>query len=404
MVEDYATMALRRKDHRWSFVELQIHLTMSMIGELKTLQSLKEMKVAGDQEKDLHWMKQVAKTTMNALMQVADGIAYRFLDYNLAMCQILWGNKTSPYAILQKGFGNAIELACVMNDVGDWGTQVLLCDINSITNVGDFLLKTKDVFEIIEVKAGKKSRGSRITRQKDRMEEIVDFLNVEGGLIKGKKAELVRLSCRQHKLHDLEEAFRESEVRGTAFKQLNDYQTISCIDVGALKSGNHRERRFSEAIDELAERSKSLWGNDRCIEISSLEHRQRAGITAPLTVYPIDTSIIVDVLMGSKIYISTINLDALIAHIESRGWDVLDLIEDEMSPEQREASDFSVFMLFRKENSNRNVTFPVDILISCATELIDVDCYLDFCERIVQQTPEKRHWIPFYENEEGIWR
>ena len=291
-----------------------------------------------------------------------------------------------------------------MNDYSEITTQVLLCDLNSITNIGDLLLKTKDAFEIIEVKSGKKARGARITRQKERIDEIVTFFNTEKGFFQNRNLEIVKLPPRKHKLHILNKTFKECRSKGIATKQLSDFHIISCIDTNEIPKDSENKNEFKEIINELNKNVKSIWSKDRVVEISSLYHRQYSGINVPITVFPLDSATIVGILMGSKIYISFINIDALKAYILSKGWDVFDITAHELNPEQYEKSGFSIFHLFKNDNLEKNVTFPIDILLSCAVELIEIDCYLEFFNCIVEQYKEASHWIPFYENEDKIWK
>lgn len=405
VIEDYAQMAFRRKDHRWALSDLQIHLTTSIAAELHFLRSLNKMAFPKGQDRILHFMKQSTKTTINALIQIADGIAFRFLDYNLALCQALAGNRISPYAILDESFDKVVDFFALMTDRGSRDVQALLCDINSITNVGDIIIKTDDEFEIFEVKSGEKTRCSRLNRQKARMEEITRFFNSEGGRIhsnfQNRQFKLLKLPTRSHKLKVLAETFRESETSGFAFKQLNDFLAVSCIDVNAFKDG----KTLIDALSELEQKPKLIWGDKRCFDVSSLDTRQivYSTITVPFTVFPLEIATIVDILLGTKIYISTICIEALIGHIESRGWQVVDLTEVEMSPEKRKENGFSIFHLFKPNNIEENSTFSLDFLLSTMIEFIDIECYLNNIENITAHGSDPLHWIPFYENEEQIW-
>lgn len=397
IVEDYAGMALRRKDHWYSFIDLQIQLIHAMVTELQTLKKIKTLAKEHNDNKPLEDYETITRTILNALTRVADGIAYRFLDYNYSLYTMLQANKSSVHALLEDGFSEGLELAALLNDRKGPGTQVLITDLNSVTNIGDVIVKTEDNFEILEVKKGN-SRGARISRQKERMKSLVEFFNDEFGQVNGKPVNLLKLPCRSHKLNILEELLIESETNGTAMKVINDFLFIGCVDNELLsRTGN------IDQINTLFKSMKEWEGDDLSITLSSLEYRQKSGITVPLTVYPIETRLIVDILMGSKFYVSTLNIDKLEQYIINKGLHVLNTIKEGVSFEKIIENDFPIFVLVDKDNPSKNSTFPIDFILSIMMELIDVDNYLDMMS-VSTSNEGTHHWIPFYENEDSIWR
>lgn len=396
IVEDFAIMAIRRKDHWYSFIALQLNLISAMVTEIQTLKSIKEMRNENDNKDAIDHYESATRTTLNALIQVANGIAYRFLDYNYSLYTMLQANKSSVHALLEEGFSEGLELAAKYNDRLGPGSQVLITDLNSVTNIGDIIVKTKDTFEVIEVKRGN-SRGARISRQKERMKSLVEFINNEFGRVNGKPVNLMKLPSRHHRLNELEKMLLETETKGTAQKEMNDFLCVSCVDAEYLSRAEQLEQ-----LNTLFKSIKEWEGDELTIIISSLDFRQNSGITVPLTVYPIDVRLIVDVLMGSKFFISSLKIDKLEQYILNQGWNVINTVKEGLSLEVIKENDFPLFILFDKDDPNKNVTFPIDFILSIMMELVDVQDYLKMLRDSTLQT-NTHHWLPFYENEDEIW-
>ncbi len=176
IVEDLAEMARRRKKLRYAFFDMEMYLAGTMRSELLSLQRWRGEAKAGNTTEERRLMEQFTRMTLNALEQVANGIAYRFFDYNHALVQSLWRQQSSPFNILSDGFLNSTDVASVLNDLPVYDRQILLSDLNALTNIGDLVVKDATDFEIIEVKASKKASGKKVSRQKAKMRELVDFL------------------------------------------------------------------------------------------------------------------------------------------------------------------------------------------------------------------------------------
>ncbi|MGE6668089.1 hypothetical protein [Paenibacillus xylanexedens] len=397
ILEDLQNMAIRRKDQKYSFSVLQTYLITAIAGELNTLKAFKDEKVLKENNSEiLDNFEMTTRLMLNSLLQIADGIAFRFLDYDYSMFTLLQANKTSPSAILQDGFEAVLDLAGRLGD-RDGNTQELITDINQVTNIGDIILKTEDYFEIIEVKKGRNKRGARINRQKERMDSLTTFINTSAGNIDGRNVKLFTAQSRRHSLDILQDCFKDAEKNGVASKMINSFQCVTCIDVDNLVA--------TDRID-LMKTAQSLhrefWDTDEVFKLNSLDHRQLSGCSLPITVFPFDTSLIIDILMGSKIYISTINVSELISYMNSKGWEVIETTKI-LGINELEELDFPVFVLKSGNDPHYNFRFHIDFLVSCMMELIEIDGYLEIAKSIANLENEETYYIPFYEKEEKIW-
>jgi len=407
IVEDLAEMARRRKKLRYAFFDMQIYLANTMRNELLSLQNLREEAKAGNTTEDRRILEQFTRMTLNALEQVANGIAYRFFDYNHTLVQSLWQQQSSPFNILSDGFLNSTDVTAVFNDLPVHDRQVLLSDLNALTNIGDLVIKDATDFEIVEVKASKKASGQKVSRQKAKMRELVDFLTGGRKQIDGMEIEMLNVPARKHSLSVLGEVLEKSDREGIAVAHLND-----CLSIGAICLRHVEKEQIKAKMDETL--SRVVNGRDRngLWIIPSTYLREKAGITAPLTIYPIPSNQIVDILFGNKIVFFCLSLDAVETKLAQAGWNiarsknVFGSGEDSNVPAAKEApEDFDIFMLWEGEKKERNMSVPVDFLFSCAVEMVDVQSYIGVLRVLWEKGADgvKRHWICFYEDESLLW-
>ncbi|HDR7871481.1 TPA: hypothetical protein QCY24_005259 [Bacillus wiedmannii] len=398
IVEDYAHMAIRRKDHWYTFTNLQLNILQAMANELQTLKMLNLEKEKGDNHEFVQDYELITRTNLNALIQISNGIAFRFLDYNYSLMALFQANKTSVHAILEDGFQSTLELAASLTDFKGPGTQVLISDLNDITNIGDIIVKKEDEFEIVEVKKGR-GRGARIRRQKERMESLTKFINEQVGTVEEQEVKIIQLPPRKHRLRELELCLKEAEVNGVSKKKVTDFLTIYGIDFETINKFDDPKK-----IEGLFENVNKDLNNPNYLSISSIEYRQLSRGGVPLTVFPINIKYIVDLLMGSKAYISVLDIEELERFMTSKGWKVFNLLKEGATLEQIEKNFLHIYILFDKENPKKNVGVSIDMLTSIMMELIEVEEYLNGFKLMIEKDSNKNNWIPFYENESEIWR
>lgn len=116
---------------------------------------------------------------------------------------------------------------------------------------------------------------------------------------------------------------------------------------------------------------------------------------------PIDDELIVDLLMGQRIFISSIDLDKLSEHIEgSSGFVVANLTKEERPDGQLPPG---VMLVVDPSRPEKNFLIPIDMLIEAAMNLIDMDCYIEAGKVMMDASEDTAHWIPAYAQEEQLW-
>jgi hypothetical protein len=114
----------------------------------------------------------VARRLSRVLKRIADSIAWRALGYNRLLIELLAEHPKTGF--LQKSILSELETAGRL--VQEEGATVLVNDLTTVLRYGDLTVVRPDGgLEIVEVKTG--ARDGRASRQKRRLDELLDFVN-----------------------------------------------------------------------------------------------------------------------------------------------------------------------------------------------------------------------------------
>lgn len=392
VVADYQSMALRRAEHKWAFADLQQHLLIAMQAEQVHIHAL-ESATPPEAHRELYdTYVEFAKLPLLCFRRIADGMAFRFLNYDVSLMQALNRNRVGVEDLASAGVLHEMEFAAAVNDLANH-SQVFHCALSDLMNVGDVIVKNRDTFEVIEVKKGQRSRGARISRQKERLSALAEFFNNHRGNLDGRSVHLMKLPARRHHLLKLEVHLEACQDSSPRLFQVSSFHVVWCCD---FRSTPREEVR--PLLETAEAQVVELLGRE-CVEIASYAQRNFVGVTVPVTVFPFSAEMIADILLGGLCYVSYISLKALIAHIELRGWRAVDVSE---SAGSREANGYAVLHVFKRDNPARNYSLPVDVILECGASLIDIDSVLEGFERMTEQ--DGRDWTLVYDDESSIWR
>ena len=392
VVLDYQRMAVTRSSQRWSFADLQIHLFLSMQNEQEFIAKNKLNLEKVENENIRKQLNEVIQLPLFALRRIADGIAFRFLDYDVSLMQALSCHQNGVSDLSSSGIMHEVEYFGAITDYNTNESQTFLCCLSDLIGIGDVLLKSSKEFEIVEVKQGKYARGSRISRQKNRMESIKDFFVSKKQEIEGNTIELIEAPPRTHNLHKLAESFNNCLLKNPCCFQISDFQIVYCFD---FRTSSKEE--MIEMICEAEKNAKRILGSS-FIDISSYKFKSRLGVTIPITVFPLSEQIIADILLGGLVYISYISPSLVSAHIEKRGWDVYDISK---STKENNTFGSPVFLAINKKNRGTNFSIPVDLYIDCGVCLFDIDSILDGYELTTQK---EGMYTLCYQDEHDLWK
>jgi hypothetical protein len=246
------------------------------------------------------------------------------------------------------------------------------------------------------VKQGERARGGRLSRQLARLDNITALVNTGAGTMNGLPVQFLDLPPRRHRVADLAKGFERARDEGYAVLRFSDYQSVICID-----PTGREDIDVSELFDRIARETERDKEGRHVLELSSLDGRQFPGLVAPFTSMPIDDELVVDLLMGQRIFISSIDIDKFSEHIESRS----ELKVVDLSKEKRSDGSLppGVLIVIDPSNHKKNFLVSIDALVEISLNLIDMDCYIE-CGRVMMgASDETAHWIPRYANEIDLW-
>ena len=176
IISSFQEIAIRRKDKKYSFSELQIHLFETMLKEQRFIKTLEENPIKNIPDDVQEMILETAKFPFYAMRNIANGMAFRFMDYNLALMQSVGTHSNGVDDLSSDGILHELEYFSTYTDSTSPDDKVFMCSLCDLVGTGDILTKNDDQFELIEVKKGH-PRGARISRQKERLKSLEDFFN-----------------------------------------------------------------------------------------------------------------------------------------------------------------------------------------------------------------------------------
>jgi hypothetical protein len=396
---DYQNSSNQRKDMKWAFTTLQLHLAMDIIATKNTLKQIKDKNPNMDLTSPVGYVYRGTQDHLNSLFKIADGIAFRFLDFNYQLMRVLAFNNVSTVDFKDAGHQHEAEVFCAMSDSTNYDVRCLWCGVNKILNVGDVILKSENHFEIVEIKSGKSVRGARIQRQKARMKELKDFFEEGESKFGDLTLKLKYFKPRYHFLDKLQAGFDIAKDLGPQLLEIAEYHLVYCL---FIPSANFN--KLVEVQSEIIKIAEERFHGEQYIVVSSHESRFGNATLIPVTVYPLKPELICHLLLGGAIYFSIFSWSGLKRHLEKLGWIVKDLTTKPIN--ELEKQGLPVLFLSKQINGGKiDVSIPLDFIASMLFELMSFESYLDSYENPEQSFPQgPNHWVPVFENDERLWR
>ena len=310
----FQELALRRKNMKYPFSCLQTQLFKAMLREQQFLKVLKENPIAELSENRQNMFIEKASLPLYAMREIANGMGFRFMDYNLALMQAIGNVSNGVDDLSSEGIMHELDYFGALSDVTPPNKQVFLCSLCDLVGTGDILTKDENEFEVIEVKKGN-PRGARITRQKEKLKALEDFLNSRKNTVEGHEIQLINLPCRKNYCSKLNEAINTCLQNSISSFSISDYQLVYCI--------NTREERINDIYKEV----EKTFGK-RYVDFLSVKYMHKTGLSVPFSVFPISPSNLAELLLEGVMFISFISLDSVEKHITDKGWKFVNTIKE----------------------------------------------------------------------------
>lgn len=391
LIVSFQELALRRKDKKYSFSCLQTQLFEAMLKEQKFLKALKENPIKGLPEDRQNVLYKQTSLPLYAMREIANGMGFRFMDYNLAMMQAIGNVSNGVDDLYSEGILHELDYFGMLSDITPPEKQVFMCSLCDLVGTGDILTKDKDEFEVIEVKKGH-PRGARITRQKEKLKALEDFLNSRKKTVEGHEIQLINLPCRKNYCSELNEAINTCSQNSIFSFSISDYQLVYCINT------RDSQNLSKERIDDIYKEVEKTFGK-RYVDFLSVKYMHKTGLSVPFSVFPISPNNLAEILLEGVMFISFISLDSVEKHITDKGWKYVNTIKETA---EKDLFTFPIYIAVDENNIEHNFSIPVDYLMDCGLNFIDLDCLLD--NSIYISNNYSGTFTPYYEDEYKIWK
>ncbi|MDR4509318.1 MAG: hypothetical protein MRJ65_14015 [Candidatus Brocadiaceae bacterium] len=333
LLEDYLHISRKRRKSTFSIYKLQLSILSDLLQHTKAIDSINKMlsNLEADSRSPKEAKEEQIKTYQNqigailiinqALKTIVDGMAWRYLNYNRAILSVLSNKEVSGPVRLDKGL--ITELFVFSEEILLGKKKAIINDISNFLRTGDIttIADNSDI-ELIEVKSSKK-RGRRISRQKERLQEVVEFFNTGMTKFDGSKLTIMLSDVPlKNYLSILKKTIKKARKTCCHSELIGNYMILECVDFKKLDNVDKAIKYFDSRYESI----KNRWeqNNDVVFPFNSLDRRGFSANLAPFSVFPLLTEDIIALMIG-RIYLNyTINLTELIRMLEKDQWIIVE--------------------------------------------------------------------------------
>jgi len=418
VIEDYLYISKKRFNNKLCMFKLQISIFHEIAINIKILDQYKDLeeKLIEDEKKgdiskeDLeheqrHIRSEIYGTNIlnKALREIADGIVWKYLKYNRAILYMLADKQPIDTIRLDEGtLNNLYEFSDAFLDPG---SVAIYNDITNFLRVGDITqINEDDSIEIIEVKASKK-RGKRITRQKERMSEIVEFFNTGITNYDGKLLKIENSSIKQKTyLSLMKNAILKARHKGFETLLLGTYLILEITDYS-------KETSSSEFISYFESRHKTIreeWSKNNDFIYSSffIDKMDYSKNCAPFSIYPFNIETCTDIMMGRLMIRVLFNFSEFMRILKKSGWKIADTLINKSKNEIKSlrGKDINSVSLLKINKGPFTLDVPPSLIARMQYELLAPSVLLEEFEELYNRGPQKEdYFLTNYMDEKKLW-
>ena len=363
IIEDYLFISRKRRKNKFSIYKLQLSILGDLLQHTKAIDAIKIIlgKLEADSSSTKEEREKQIRTYQNqiganllinqSLKTIIDGMAWRYLNYNRAILSVLSNKEDSGPVRLDEGL--ITELLAFSKEILHEKKRAIINDISNFLRNGDITtIDDNGDIELIEVKSSKR-RGRRITRQKEKLQEVVEFFNT--GITEYEGSKLTILPCDvplKNYLAILRKTIAKARQTCCSSELFGNYMILECVDAEKLDDVD----KVIEYFDSRHKSVKNHWeqNNDVVFSFNSLDRRVFSANLAPFSVFPLSIEDITALMIG-RIYLTyRINLTEILKIFEKDGWVIVDAC---LKAKEEQLSSETPFATIKKGNFNVEVPF-----------------------------------------------
>lgn len=399
--------------------KLQLNIFQEIVNNIKTIDQYKDLeeKLIEDEKKgDIskedfeHEQKHIkseiysTKILNKSLREIADGIVWKYFKYNRAILYMLADKQ--PIDTIRPDKGTFYNLHEFSDAFLDHGSVAIYNDITNFLRVGDVTqIKEDGSIEIIEVKARKK-RGRRITRQKERMSELVEFFNTGLTNYDGKVLKIENSDIKQKSyLNLLKNAIMQARHKGFESLLVGKYMIVEIVDYDKLNESS----KFISYFDTRHAAVKEEWdkNNDFVFPSFFIDKMDYSKNCAPFSIYPFNIDICTDIMMGRLMIMVRFNFSELLRILRKSGWEIVDTLiyKSENEIKSLMGKDINSVSFLKINKGPLTLEVPPSIIARMQYELLAPSVLLEELEEFYKRGPQKEYdyFLTNYIDEQRIW-
>lgn len=338
ILEDFLEISRKRRGNWTALARLQTHMLEELLVQegavkhyrtrLKKLEDSLALATVGksDLAGEVEFVKQELffyRMYANAVRAIGDGIAWRTLGYDRAVTRLMSERETKQW-LTSEG---------LIEELREWSSHFErgtgLAILNALTNclaIGDVtVVRPDDSVEIIEVKSSNAKSGRKV-RQKQKMSEVLTLLGRGEGQTENRDVQIEILNITPETgLDQIEELLHTASLKGVAARKISNCLYAEAFDCRKIDD----PKSFDAQLAKIRDTVLGEWERhgDLVIDFTTLDALAFTPNCAPFAVYPFSARMCVDLLVGSKFYVTYLNHNAVGREFENRGWIVEQMTE-----------------------------------------------------------------------------
>jgi hypothetical protein len=341
----------------------------------------------------------VCRRLAHIIKEIADGIAWRTLQYDrAAVYQLALKNPTGhlhPQSTAQEFAAAAAHIECA-------GDLVVMNDVTNFLRYGDYTAVAADgTVRIAEVKAGKGGRRSgRASRQRQKLDQVLQFLDTGVRLTKeGATALFLHKTKLRTHLHAVGDIIRQAKAQGSAHRRLSDCLAVDALHIPSL----FEQGRTAELHDPFAQSTQARSYHSFAVL------KGFARNVAPYSVYPFPDEDCTDLMTGDLRLWTHFNHGNLIRSLRRRGLiaryptDTQMDSYEQLTPGERKRREDEVGIQVRRPGGRAILISRPGLLARLIYEYLDEECFADCVEEMLDRGAVGFTMFPAFQDETQLW-